>query len=220
MGANLIGLSADTIAKSRWTVETGSYLTAKGIMTTNKTDKAGLTFASTPTPGAYETKTTPVITWSQDLTRLLTTSSPVILNATSSAGIQATPITYEPSNTSVVSVAGSILSVVATETASTTVVAKQAASVYYNAATNVSQNVTVTKDGTTAVNNIIDNNTLIITRNTIIANFNGTIQVNSINGQLIKNLNVQAGNKITLATGAYIIRTVTDKGTSVQKVIL
>jgi hypothetical protein len=217
----LIGYSTDaSVGTSKWTVETGSYLTAKGLVVLNTKDKAGLAFATTPTVGAYETKTTPVITWSQDLTGLLTTSNSVTLNATSSAKIQSSPITYESANTSVVSVVGSTLSVVATETASTTVAAKQAANAYYYAATNVSQNVTVTTDGTTAVSNLIDNNPIIIARNTCIANINGNIQVNSINGQLIKNMNVQAGNKITLASGVYIIRFISAKGITIRKVII
>ena len=224
-GANFASPSTVTgynaaLTASKWTVETGSYLTGKGLTTLNTKDKAGLAFATTPTVGAYETKTTPVITWTQDLTGLLTTSNSVALTATSSAAIQAAPITYESANTSVVSVTGNSLSVVATETASTTVAAKQAASAYYNAATDVSQNVTVTKDGTTAVNSLYNTNPVTITRNTIIANVSSSIQVNTMTGQLIKNMNVQAGNKITLATGAYIIRMVTAKGASVQKVIL
>ncbi|MEI7502135.1 MAG: T9SS type A sorting domain-containing protein [Paludibacter sp.] len=219
--STVTGYNTDaSIASSKWTVETGSYLTAKGIATNNKTDKAGLAFTSTPTVGAYETKTTPVITWSQTLTGLMTTSAAVALTATSNAVIKAAPVTFESANTSVVSVSGSTLSVVATETASTTVAAKQAANAYYNAAADVSQNVTVTKDLGTAVNSLIDTNPLIITRNAIVANVNGAIQVNTISGQLIRSMNVQAGNKINLASGAYIIRIITDKGTSVHKVVM
>jgi len=42
------------LAASKWTIGTGSYLIAKGIVTTNKYDKAGVIFATTPSVGAYE----------------------------------------------------------------------------------------------------------------------------------------------------------------------
>ena len=57
IGTNRIAGSTDSIgiAQSNWKITNQSYLTAKGVVTTNKTDKAGALFqASTPSVGAYE----------------------------------------------------------------------------------------------------------------------------------------------------------------------
>lgn len=56
-GANRIAGSADSIAiaQSKWTINSQSFLMSKGIVTTNKTDKAGMLFnTSNPAVGAYE----------------------------------------------------------------------------------------------------------------------------------------------------------------------
>jgi hypothetical protein len=94
--------------------------------------------------GAYEfVKSTPVITWTQDLTVLRTTDSPVTLAATSSAGANGAAITYTSSDNNIVSVSGSTLTVVGAGSA--TVTAHQASNGFFNAATDVSQTVTVSK---------------------------------------------------------------------------
>jgi predicted RNA-binding protein with TRAM domain len=84
---------------------------------------------------------TQTLTWSQSLTGLKLGDSSVTLTATSSAVTNAAPITYVSSNTSVVNVSGSTLTVVGPGTA--TVTAQQAANTYYEAAVDVIQNVTV-----------------------------------------------------------------------------
>jgi hypothetical protein len=51
----LIGYSTDaSVATSRWTIGSSSYLKAKGYSLADKADKAGFAFASTPSVGAYE----------------------------------------------------------------------------------------------------------------------------------------------------------------------
>jgi hypothetical protein len=137
----VIGYTNDgTVETSRWTIETGSYLTAKGLSTANKYDKASISFATTPTVGAYETKTTPTITWSQDFTLLHPTQigQTRTLDATSNS---TSTISYLSDNPSVVSISGNTMTIVGIGHA--TVTASLTASPYYNAASNVTSNVIV-----------------------------------------------------------------------------
>jgi hypothetical protein len=118
---------------SKWTLAIGSYLTGKGVVTVNKTDKAGVAFSlTTPAVGAYE--------YVADI----------------STGVSTTK--YQ-------------------------------------------QLVTVSD-------------------NTIHSLVNGSIQVMNLNGQTIYMKTIKSGSTITLTPGVYIIRLISDKGTSVQKVIL
>jgi hypothetical protein len=59
-----------------------------------------------------------------------------------------------------------------------------------------------------------------VVSNGLICNENGSLQIVTFGGQTIYTKQVQAGNRISLASGAFIIRMISDKGTSVQKVIL
>ena len=59
-----------------------------------------------------------------------------------------------------------------------------------------------------------------VVSNGLICNENGSLQIVTFGGQTIYTKQVQAGNRISLASGAFIIRLISDKGTSVQKVIL
>ncbi len=53
--STVIGYSTDaTVATSRWTIGSSSYLISKGLATNSKYDKANMLFASTPSVGAYE----------------------------------------------------------------------------------------------------------------------------------------------------------------------
>jgi hypothetical protein len=53
---SIIGYTTDaSVATSNWTIQTSSYLKGKGIVTSNKSDKAGVAFSlTTPAVGAYE----------------------------------------------------------------------------------------------------------------------------------------------------------------------
>ncbi len=131
--STVTGYNTDaSVASSKWTVGAGSYLTAKGIVTTNKYDKAGVAFATTPAVGAYE-------------------------------------YVYNPG---------------------------------------------------TGFNKTSDLKFVSIVNKGLVSNETGAIQIVTIGGQTVYSKQVQAGNRISLASGAYIIRMVSDKGMSVQKVIL
>ena len=152
----LIGYSTDaTVATSRWTIETGSYLAAKGVaLPAPSRDKLGGTFASPPAVGAYELRTTPTLSWTQTALNLATTDSPVTLTAatssyTPSSSPAASAITYSSDNTNVVTVNGSTVTVVGAGTAN--IKASQVANVSYNAATALSIAVTVTAPKITPV---------------------------------------------------------------------
>ena len=54
----------------------------------------------------------------------------------------------------------------------------------------------------------------------IVARFSGLVEVFNFNGVLVKNIKVSEGETIALPTGAYIVRSATKDGVSVQKVIL
>ena len=71
----------------------------------------------------------------------------------------------------------------------------------------------------TGFNNSSDLKFVSIVNKGLVSNETGAIQIVTIGGQTVYSMQVQAGNRISLASGAYIIRMVTDKGTSVQKVI-
>lgn len=128
------GYSTDaSVATSKWTIGAGSYLIGKGIVTANKTDKAGVAFSlTTPAVGAYE----------------------YVNNL--STGV------FNPVNLSFVSVVN----------------------------------------------------------NGILCNENGTVQIVSFVGQTIYSKSVEAGSRITLASGAYIVRLISDKGISVRKILI
>ncbi len=131
--STVTGYTTDaSVATSKWTIGAGSYLIAKGIVTTNKYDKSNVLFAATPAVGAYE-------------------------------------YVFNPG---------------------------------------------------TGFNNSYDLKFVSIVNMGLVSNETGAIQIVTFGGQTIFSKQVQAGNRITLASGAYIIRIVTDKGTSVQKVIL
>ena len=131
--STVTGYNTDaSVASSKWTIGAGSYLTAKGIVTTNKYDKAGVLFATTPAVGAYE-------------------------------------YVYNPG---------------------------------------------------TGFNKTSDFKFFTILNNGLISNENGFIQIVTFSGQTVYSKQIQVGNRITLTSGAYIIRMISDKGTSVQKVIL
>jgi hypothetical protein len=131
--STVTGYSTDaSVASSKWTIGSGSYLTGKGVITTNKYDKAGVAFATIPAVGAYE-------------------------------------YVYNPG---------------------------------------------------TGFSKTSDFKFITVVSNGLICNENGSLQIVTFGGQTIYTKQVQAGNRISLASGAFIIRMISDKGTSVQKVIL
>jgi hypothetical protein len=131
--STVTGYNTDaSVASSKWTIGAGSYLIAKGIVTTNKYDKAGVVFATNSSVGAYE-------------------------------------YVYNPG---------------------------------------------------TGLDKSSDLKFVSIVNKGLVSNETGVIQIVTFGGQTVYSKQVQAGNCIALASGAYIIRLVSDKGTSVQKVIL
>jgi hypothetical protein len=72
---------------------------------------------------------------------------------------------------------------------------------------------------TTTVNS--DAKSSVIARNNmLVSTIDGVVQVVSVTGATVKNVKVTNGQVISLPSGAYIVRTVSSKGTSVQKVVL
>ncbi len=150
----------------------------------------------------------PVITWNQDLTGLKTTDSQVTLTATSTFTSASTPaatdITYVSSNEAVVSVAGNVLTVVGV--GETTITAKQLTNSYYAAAADVVQNVKVVDLGT-GISKIANDETFVFSSpKGIVSTIEGTLQVYSTTGMLLKNQQVSKYQLIPMATGAYIVR--------------
>ena len=100
------------------------------------------------------------------------------------------------------------------------ITAHQAASANYLAATDVSKSVTVTRDTTTGIQNPKEINPLTLTKNAVISNLDGVMQVYNFNGILLHNKKVIKNETIKLNSGVYIIRVATTEGISVQKIIL
>jgi hypothetical protein len=74
---------------------------------------------------------------------------------------------------------------------------------------------------TTGLNNVNSEiNTLTLERGAFISNFTGNVQVYTITGQQLKNTTVSNGDKISLSSGIYVVRSSSEKGSSTQKVIL
>ncbi|MFZ4726496.1 MAG: choice-of-anchor Q domain-containing protein, partial [Paludibacter sp.] len=146
------GVSTDATTKSQvasadWSlksgclaINTGTDLSGSGV-TTDILGNARPIGAGAVDMGAYEfTKTAAVITWSQILTTLHPTQIGQTVSLTATSNSDAS-ITYESSDLAVVSVSGNTLTIVGMGNA--TVTAKQATNNYYNAATDVIQNVKV-----------------------------------------------------------------------------
>ena len=93
--------------------------------------------------------TTPVLTWSQSLTGLSVSSSPVSLTANSNYTPASSPvasaITYGSSNTAAITVSGSTLTIVGAGTSNITAYQAADATGNYSAATAVVQSVTIAK---------------------------------------------------------------------------
>ena len=103
---------------------------------------------------------------------------------------------------------------------SANITAHQAASANYLAATDVSKSVTVTHNPSTGIQKPFEINPLTVTKNAVISNVDGVMQVYTFNGVLLNNKNVIKSETIKLNSGAYIIRVATTEGISVQKIIL
>jgi hypothetical protein len=165
----------------------------------------------------------PAITWSQDLTKFTIADiggTETILTATSSssADTNSAPITYTSSDSNVVSVVDNKLSVVGAGTA--VITATQVGNTYYSAAADVTQNVTVsTSLGIDSINKEKEINFIYVTREGIVSNIEGTLQVYAINGVLLKNIAVSKNQVIPVAKGVYIVRTFVN-GKSVSKKII
>jgi hypothetical protein len=227
---NTIGASASfssgsdltAISQSDWRLNLGSYLAGKGTVPASPldaltTDKAGNTFATPRASGAYDfVKLTPVITWSQTLTGL---NSNATLTATSNSdATYGAPLVYTPADPNIVTVTGSNMTLVAT--GNTTITASQAANAFYNAATPVTLNVSVTNVPTVLNEAATTQHILTPTANGIISEITTAIQVFSVSGKLIQSIQAVAGQKIHLQSGIYIIKANTEKGAFVQKVAL
>lgn len=63
-------------------------------------------------------------------------------------------------------------------------------------------------------------NLFLVEKNNIVSKVDGTIQLISISGTTLKNIQVKSGDLISLPKGAYLVRLFSDKGNYVQKVIL
>ena len=167
-------------------------------------------------------KETPTITWSQDLSTLKTTDSPVALtatsNLTSSGSPSANDISYSSDNTGVVTVSGSTLTVVGAGTANIT--ASQLTNSFHYAATPVIIPVAVTLDVPTGLNHTNNAALLITSDKKIVLNVAGEIQVFNIAGQSIVSKEVLAGDVIALNAGVYFVRLISNNVTTVRKIVL
>ena len=227
-GANYIGsaiTTADSISikQADWRLIPGSYLMGKGVTTTILKDKAGTDYSVTaPSVGAYEyVKITPVISWSQNLTTLNTNSNPLTVTLTGTSTADATygsSIVYTPTDAGFVSIAGNVLTIVAK--GSTTLTASQAANIWYNAATSVVQNVSVSDVPTAVIAPENATKLFTVASNGILLNTEGNIQIISFSGKMLQNMKVVGGQFISLAQGAYILRMTSNKGVFTQKVLL
>ncbi len=227
-GTNYIGSAITTadstaIKQADWRLIPGSYLMGKGVTTTILKDKAGTDYSVTaPSVGAYEyVKITPVISWSQNLTTLNTNSNPltVTLNGTSTAdATYGSSIVYTPTDAGFVSIAGNVLTIVAK--GSTTLTASQAANIWYNAATSVVQNVSVSDVPTAVIAPENATKLFTVASNGILLNTEGNIQIISFSGKMLQNSKVTEGQFIALRQGAYILRMTTTKGVFSQKIVL
>jgi len=153
-------------------------------------------------------QTKPVITWNQDLTGLKTSDSQVTLSAastvTSSSTPAATDITYVSNNEAVVSVAGNIMTVVGAGEA--TITAKQLTNSYYAVAAEVVQNVKVS-DIVNDVSQLINDSKLVFASSKgIVSTIDGTLQIYSTTGMLLKNQLVSKHQLIPMTKGAYVVR--------------
>ena len=72
----------------------------------------------------------------------------------------------------------------------------------------------------TATVNSDAKSSVIARNNMLVSTIDGVVQVVSLTGATVKNMKVTNGQVISLPSGAYIVRTVSSKGTSVQKVVL
>jgi len=167
--------------------------------------------------------TKPVITWNQDLTKFTTADiggTETVLTATSSSSvdINSAPITYTSSDANVAYVVDNKLFVLGEGTA--VITAKQSANNYYLAADDVPQTVTVTNSlGKSSFEKEKEINFIFVTREGIVSNIEGTLQVYAINGVLLKNIAVSKNQVIPVAKGEYIVRT-TINGKSISKIIV
>lgn len=165
-------------------------------------------------------KETPTITWSQDLSTLKTTDSPVALTATSNLTSSVFPaannISYSSDNTSVVTVSGSTLTVVGAGTANIT--ASQAANSFYNVANTVI--VPVTVDIPTGLINSKTTALFTAAYNKIVLNVAGELQIFNTTGQSIVSREVHAGDVIALNAGVYFVRLISNNTTAVRKIML
>lgn len=220
------------ISAATWTLKPGSALVNNGINAPDNAANAAVAvpfatvdFMGTTRPagakydiGACEyVNITPTITWVQDLTGLKINDSQVSLNGSSSAISFATPVTYTSNNINVVTVTDNILTIVGVGNA--VVTAHQASNTYYNAAVDIAQNVVV--DNVTSVNFV--NNTikeLTVTKNGVVLNGVGTIEVMDLTGRSLKNIKVSTGQIMPLISGVYVIRFTSNEGISVQKIVL
>ncbi|MEI8272385.1 MAG: carbohydrate binding domain-containing protein [Paludibacter sp.] len=131
--SNISSISSSTLSQAVSCFAATTYYYR--VMVTNGTVSSAWSAIQTLTTTGTRTL------WSQDLSGLKLGDSQLTLTATSSAISNPAPITYVSSNTSVVSVSGSTLTVVGPGTA--TVTAQQAGNAYNEAAADVVQNVTV-----------------------------------------------------------------------------
>lgn len=200
VGASSVTTNLNEIAAANWTVKAGSKVVNFGdntlIPSGITTDYAGntRTLYTTVDAGAYEyVKTTPTLTWSQDLTKLTSNDLPLTLTASLVEGNNGSSITYTSDNEAVVTVSGNTLNVVGIGTA--VITAHQAANTYFNAASDVTQNVTVVDGNITIDGNHNATEYTLSTQTDITVNTGGHLTVNA--PTTVKSITVNAGGKMT-----------------------
>lgn len=167
-------------------------------------------------------KETPVITWSQDLSGLKTTDSPIALTAsspyTSSVLPAANDITYSSDKPDVVSVSGTNLIVVGAGTANVT--ASQSNNSFYFDANQVTVPVTVSSNVATGISNAASSSLYTLAKNKVRFNVEGEVQIMNLAGQTIINQNVQAGSVIDLKSGVYLLHLLSKNGAVAKKIVI
>jgi len=204
--STVTGYNTDaSIAQSRWMIGSGSYLAAKGIVTTNKTDKAGHSLAATPSVGAYEYASN-VIT--VNINEPATSTSSVTGAGTydygSSVTIGATP--YNGKLFSNWTDASGILST----SASYTFVATKDNTITAN----------IVVDPSTEIRNVSENSVVTVRAHNLFVNVSAEVEIYNSVGRLVMNGKTNKSEIQLNESGIYLVKVKTQKGIVVQKVII
>ena len=147
-------LAYNTMKISNWRLGSGSYLIAKGVTTSTLKDKAGNSFAGTPSVGAYEdAKMSQSITFPVFATKTYGNAD-FIPGATSNTS-SVVPITYTSSIGAVATIVAGQIHL--TGAGQTTITASQASNTNYNAASNVQKVLTVSTATLTVSSGVAQN---------------------------------------------------------------